>query len=437
VRSVHGRTAVLLSGGALATAGWGAVFPFLFADVADARGLGAGVAAGTFIAFAIGSVLAAPLAGALADRTNPVAVAVLARLGLAVGTGLLGWASDPRTIWFAAAGFGAALAIAQPAIGVLLLGQVPAGRQRDVFGWQFIALNLAAAGGAVAGSALVDLSSQAAMRPVYAVGVLAALASAGLVGLAGRGWAERGQTEQRTDHPTAGRGTGSREPAEVDFAESVSYRQLLSRRPVRLLLIVAFGITLACYAQYDAGLPAYVPVATSVSPAALGSAVALNAVLVAVLTGPVVAATRRRSGTTLLAACAAIWVLCWLVFGMPLLLSGHDEGFVLLGFGVMSVGETMMAPILSPLAASLAPAGAAGRTIAAVTGAGTVATAVGPVLSSAMLGFGRPGEFILLQVGCCVAAGLLALRLGRLLRSPVAATASSATEPLATTAPTN
>ena len=398
MRSVHGRTAVLLSGGALATAGWGAVFPFLFADVADARGLGAGVAAGTFIAFAIGSVLAAPLAGSLADRTNPVAVAVLARLGLAVCIGLLGWAPDPRTIWFAAAGFGAALAIAQPAIGVLLLGRVPAGRQRDVFGWQFIALNLAAAGGAVAGSALVDLSSQAAMRPVYAVGVLAALASAVVVGVAGRGVGSSG-AGSRGGEPELG----------------LSYRQLLSRRPVRLLLLVAFGITLACYAQYDAGLPAYVLVATSVSPAALGTAVALNAVLVAVLTGPVVVATRRHSGTTLLAGCAAIWVVCWLIFGLPLLLSGHDEGFVLLGFAVMSVGETMMAPILSPLAASLAPDGAAGRTIAAVTGAGTAATAVGPVLSSALLGLGRPGEFIVLQVSCCVAAGLLALRLGRVL----------------------
>jgi MFS family permease len=411
VRSVLGRTAVLLSGGALATAGWGAVFPFLFADVADARGLGAGVAAGTFIAFAIGSVLAAPLAGSLADRTNPVRVAVLARLGLAACIGLLGWAAEPRTIWLAAAGFGAALAIAQPAIGVLLLDRAPAGRQRDVFGWQFIALNLAAAGGAVAGGALVDLSSQAAMRPVYAVGTLAALASAAVVGLAGRGVADRG--------------SGSSEPE-----LGVSYRQLLSRGPVRLLLVVAFGITLACYAQYDAGLPAYVLVATSVSPAALGSAVAVNAVLVAVLTGPVVAATRRRSGTTLLASCAAIWVICWLIFGLPLLLSGHDEGFVLLGFAVMSVGETMMAPILSPLAASLAPDGAAGRTIAAVTGAGTAATAVGPVLSSALLGLGRPGEFIVLQVSCCVGAGLLALRLGRLLRSPVVAMAPPAAEPV-------
>jgi MFS family permease len=396
VRSTLGRTVVLLSGGALATAGWGAVFPFLFADIAHARGLGAGAAAGTFIAFALGSVVAAPVAGSLADRVDPVRVAVAARLVLAVCTGLLGLAAHPLTIWLAAAGFGAALAVAQPAIGVLLLAQAPADRRRDVFAWQFIALNLAAAAGAALGGALVDLSSQSAMRPVYAVAVLAALTSALAVGLAGRS-------------------AGGRTISLDGTPETVSYRRVLSERPVRWLLAVGFLITLACYAQYDAGLPAYVLVATSVSPAELGSAVALNAILVAVLTGPVVAGTRRHSGTALLAGCAAIWVLCWLIFGLPLVTAGHDDGFVLLGFAVMSAGETMMAPILSPLAAGLAPDGAAGRTMAAVTGAGTAATAIGPVLSSVLLGLRLPAVFIALQVGCCLAAALVALRLGRLI----------------------
>jgi MFS family permease len=396
VRTALGRTIILLSGGALATAGWGAVFPFLFADIADARGLGAGVAAGTFTAFAIGSILAAPLAGSLADRVNPTTVAVTARIMLAIFTGLLVLVREPIQIWLVAAGFGAALAMAQPAIQVLLLAMAPAARRRDVFAWQFIALNLAAAAGAAAGGMLVNLSSQAAMRPVYAVAVAAALLSALIVWLAGRG----------------------RCPATAPVESAppvVSYRALLVGRPIRWLLAVSLLITLACYAQYDAGLPAYVLAATSVNPATLGSAVAMNAILVAVLTGPVVAFTRRRSGTSLLATCAAIWIGCWLIFGLPLFAHGRDSLFVLLGFAVMSVGETMMAPILSPLAAALAPEGAAGRTMAAVTGASTVATAIGPVLSSGLLGIGHPGGFILLQVVCCVAAALAALKLGRLM----------------------
>jgi predicted MFS family arabinose efflux permease len=317
---------------------------------------------------------------------------------------------NPLLIWLVAAGFGAALAMAQPAIQVLLLSMAPVDKRRDVFAWQFIALNLAAAAGAAVGGQLVDLTSQAGMRPVYAVAVLAALASAVIVGYAGHGHAPVG-------------------PAVEHAPENVSYAAILSLRPVRWLLGVALLITLACYAQYDAGLPAYVLKATDVDPSALGSAVAMNAVLVAVLTGPVVVFTRRRQGTSLLAVCAAIWVVCWLIFGLPLFLHGRDTAFVMLGFAVMSVGETMMAPILSPLAAALAPEGATGRTMAAVTGASTVATAIGPVLSSGLLGLGHPGTFILLQVACCVGAGVASVRLGRLM-PPVPARRPSVLEQL-------
>src|SRR5438067_5782120 len=49
---------------------WGAVLPFLYADIATARGLGASVAAVTFSAFALGALLAAPIANAEKDRKS-------------------------------------------------------------------------------------------------------------------------------------------------------------------------------------------------------------------------------------------------------------------------------------------------------------------------------------------------------------------------------
>jgi MFS family permease len=396
VRSAIGRTVVLLSGGALATAGWGAVFPFLYADISSARGLGSAVAAGTFTAFAIGSILAAPFAGTLADRTNPVVVSVLARISMAVFTVALVIVSTPVSIWAVAAGFGASLAMAQPSIQVILLARTPPERRRDVFAWQFIAINLAAAGGAAVGGQLVNLSSQSTMRPIYVVAASAALLSAAVVG-------------------AAGRGCGAARVAEQAAPAAVSYRAVLAQRSIRWLLGISLLITLACYAQYDAGLPAYVLAATSVRPSVLGSAVALNAVLVAVLTGPVVAITRRRSGTSLLAVCAGIWVACWAIFGLPLFVTGFDNAFVVLGFATLSIGETMMAPILSPLAASLAPEGTAGRTMAAVTGASTIATAVGPILSSTLLGLRMPAGFIALQIAFCIAAAASAMRLRRIM----------------------
>lgn len=398
MQSGLGRTLVLLSGGALATAGWGAVFPFLYADISSARGLGGGVATATFTAFAIGSIIAAPLAGWSADRANPTVVAALARVAMAISTVLLAFAANPMSVWLAAAGFGAALAMSQPAIQVILLERTPADRRRDVFAWQFIATNLGAAAGAALGGMLVDLSSPAGMGPVYLLAAAVALVSAAVVAMAGRG-----------AHAAAGRsGAGERATG------SVSYGEILARKPIRWLLGIALLITLACYAQFDAGLPAYVLKSTTVNPAVLGAAVAVNAVLVAALTGPVVAYTRRRRGTSLLALCAVLWVGCWAVFGLPLLVGGFDSIFVFLGFAALSLGETMMAPILSPLAASLAPEGAAGRTMAAVTGATTVATAIGPILSGALLGLDLPAVFIAMQMLFCVAAAAAALRLRRM-----------------------
>jgi len=400
VRTGLGRTIILLSGGALAQVGWGAVFPFLYADIATTRHLGSVVAAGTFTAFAIGSILAAPIAGWLADRSNPTAVAALARIALAVFTVLLAFAADTQSVLLMAAGFGASLAMAQPAIQVILLARTPANRRRDVFAWQFIAINLGAAGGAALGGSLVDLSSQVGMRPVYLVAAAASVLSAVVVSIAGRG-----------AHATV--------IADRGATESVSYREILAKPAVRWLLGIALFITLACYAQYDAGLPAYVLVSTSVTPALLGTAVAVNAVLVAVLTGPVVAYTRRRSGTTLLAVCAVLWIGCWVIFGLPLFISGIDGLFVMLGFAALSFGETMMAPILSPLAATLAPEGAAGRTMAAVTGASTIATAIGPIPSSALLGLHLPAGFIAMQIVFCILAVVVSMRLRGLMLRPV------------------
>jgi MFS family permease len=353
------------------------------------------VAAGTFTAFAVGSIAAAPVAGWLADKSNPTIVAVLARVGLALTIAALAVAGGPLTIWLAAAAFGVTYALAQPAIQVILLARTPASRRRDVFAWQATAINLGLAGGAALGGWLVDLSSQTAMRPVYAIAAIAALASAAIVGISGRGaYAEMSGRE---------------------VAETVSYVAVLAQRQIRWLLGIAVLITLACYAQYDSGLPAYILDATTVQPPVLGIAVAINALLVALLISPVVAFTRSRRGTSLLALCAVIWIGCWLVFGLPLLVHGYDNAFVIVGFASISFGETMMAPILSALGATLAPEGAVGRTMAAVTGATTVATAIGPILASALLGVGLPAGFIALQILFCLAAALASVRLGRMM----------------------
>jgi MFS family permease len=387
------RLTLLLVGASLGAVGWGSVLPFLYADVAQARGFGATVAAVTFTAFALGALIASPLAGQLADRARPATVATVARLGMVVATGALMIADDSSSLWAAAFGYGAALAVLQPAVSVLVLRLTPARRRRDAFAWQFIGMNLGLALGGFAGGYLVDLSSATGARPAYVFAALCSLASAGLVYAVGRTVARGDRT---VDEP----------------AEEVGYRAVFRAPGVRWMLAVTGLLTLACYAQFDSGLPSYALTVLDVAPTTLGTAVAINAVLVAALTAPVVRATRGTSPATLLIICAALWIGVWLVLAAPMFGLSPASTFVVAGYALFSVGETMLAPVLTPLAAALAPAGATGRTLAAMNGAQTAATAVGPGVSGLLLALGLPAVFIAAQVLCCALAIVGAQRLG-------------------------
>ena len=391
--------AVLIIGSSLGAIGWGAVLPFLYADIANARHLGASVAAIAFTAFALGALLASPVAGQLADRARPVVVATAARLAMVFTIIGLMYARGPMEIWAFALADGAALAVLQPAISVMVLGITPAEKRREVFAWQFIGQNLALAIGGFVGGFMVDLSSPTGARPAYAFAALASIASAVMVAVVGR----RVEREQ---------------VAVAQPSDEADYRTVFRAPGVKWMLAVTGLLTLAFYAQYDSGLPAYALSVLNVRPTVLGTAVAVNAILVALMTAPVVKATRTVSPAILLATCAAMWIGVWLVLALPLLHLSSSAAIVVAGYALFSVGETMLAPVLSPLAASLAPAGATGRTLAAMNGAQTLATAVGPGLSGLMLGLGLPAGFIAMQVLCCVVAIVGTRKLGRVTPTP-------------------
>lgn len=391
--------AVLVVGSSFGAIGWGAVLPFLYADIANARHLGAAAAAATFTAFALGALVAAPLAGHLADRARPVVVATSARLAMVTAIAGLMYAGRELDILAAAVVYGASLAIVQPSVSVLILSLTPAARRRDVFAWQFISQNLALAVGGFVGGFLVDLASPTGSRKAYAFAAVCSIASAAMVASVGRRVERDG----------------------MDVAapiEDASYRTVLRAPGVRWLLAVTGLLTLACYAQFDSGLPAYALSVLNVRPTVLGTAVAVNAVLVAVLTAPVIRATRTAAPAALLTTCAGIWIGVWLVLAVPLLHVGSASALVLAGYALFSVGETMLAPVLTPMAVALAPAGATGRTLAALAGAQTLATAVGPGLSGLLLALGLPAGFIVLQLLCCVLAIIGGRRLGGVAHRP-------------------
>jgi MFS family permease len=137
---------------------------------------------------------------------------------------------------------------------------------------------------------------------------------------------------------------------------------------------------------------------------------------VAALMIPVTMRTRNHNGATLLVVCSLIWLACWLLFAAPLVVHGSNAQFVLAGFVVLAIGDTLMAPVLPPLAADLAPEHLRARSLAAVSGTSNLAIAIGPLLASLLLGLNLRSGYVVLQMVACVGAAGAALRLRTLMR---------------------
>jgi len=84
-------------------------------------------------------------------------------------------------------------------------------------------------------------------------------------------------------------------------------------------------------------------------------------------------------------------------------------------YGVFAVGETMYAPVLNPLTASLAPSGMVGTTLGIFAALQTGVSAAGPMLAGVALSAGHGSLFVGVHVGISLIAVFAALRLRAIL----------------------
>jgi len=84
-----------------------------------------------------------------------------------------------------------------------------------------------------------------------------------------------------------------------------------------------------------------------------------------------------------------------------------------LAFAAFAVGETMYAPVLSPLAAAVAPVGMVGTTLGALAALRTGISAAGPLVAGLLLALNLPHVFVLGHVAINAVAVVAALRLKR------------------------
>ena len=332
----------------------GTVLPYQYAYAASSRGWGTLAAAAASSLFSVGALFAAPLGGRLADRVSPVRVAVVAKL-VAARRRSPCW-SPPRPLAFLAAMlvFGAGITAAQPAQAVLILRWVGSRDRRKVFAWQFTASSVGMALGALL-APRSSTSAPAGMAPAFTsrpgfVGSAVLIALAGRVPPAGY----RRLSGARVDAVPSGR-SGAR-------GFGATLRTLWAVPGIRWVAVVTTLVTLGFYAQFESGLPAYALLFLDVPERTIGIAAAVNCLVIVALQMVVVRWTARRDAASLLVVVGVIWVACWVVMAFARPRSPEIAAVLFVTtYGIFAVGETLFAPVLNPLTASLAPAGWWGR----------------------------------------------------------------------------
>jgi MFS family permease len=394
------RARLLVLASAVSMLGWGAILPYQYAYAANTRGWGGLVAAAASSLFSIGALVAAPLGGRLADRFNPARVIVVAQIVAALASASLIVAGTPVFFLLGMFVFGAGITAAIPVQTILVLRWVESADRRRVFALLFTGSAIGMAIGAFTAGYLVDLKKLDGMWPAFATAAIGFLISATLIGIAGRG-APVDEVPAPEDAPSASAGA--------------AIRIIMATPALRWTAVITVTLALGFYAQFESGLPAYAITVLGVSERTIGTASAVNCLVIVALQMAVMKWTARRSSPSLLVVVGSIWVLSWLLLAAASFMPALAATMFVMVYGVFAVGETMYAPVLNPLTASLAPSGMVGTTLGIFAALQTGVSAAGPLLAGVALSAGHGSLFVGVHVGISLIAVFAALRLRALL----------------------
>jgi MFS family permease len=397
------RARLLVLASTVSMLGWGAILPYQYAYAANTRGWGGLVAAAASSLFSVGALVAAPIGGRLADRFSPARVIIVAQIVAALASAFLLLAGTPMQFLAGMFFLGVGVSAAIPVQTILVLRWIDSADRRRVFALLFTGSAVGMAIGAFTAGYLVDLKKVDGMWPAFATAAIGFLVSATLIGIAGRG-APVDEVPAPEDAPAASAGA--------------AVRIILATPALRWTAVITVTLALGFYAQFESGLPAYAITVLGVSERTIGTASAVNCLVIVALQMAVMRWTAKRSSPSLLVVVGSIWVLSWLLLAAASFVPALAATMFVVVYGVFAVGETMYAPVLNPLTASLAPSGMVGTTLGIFAALQTGMSAAGPLLAGVALGAGRGALFVAVHVVISLIAVFAALRLRSILSGP-------------------
>src|ERR1700730_14627201 len=293
--------------------GNGLVIAFTLIYLHQARGIALPVVGLLLAAGAAAGLLAVTVSGVLLDRLGARRVLTGIILGQASAQVLLAWAHNAATALPALLLYGATWAPMFPAIATVIAGRTPdPAAQQRVFAINFTAQNAAIGIGTVLGAAVANVHHPGSFQALFLANTVSCLIFA--VAL--------------TFLPALRTAPARKEPR-------AGYRDVLARPGLRLVLVASLIVAFTAYPAFDSGLPAYASVEAHVSARVVALSLTVN--------------PARRSSA--LAISGLILAASWAVFGLaalPVAATGRIA-FVFGFTALFGLGETVLAPTVSPL----------------------------------------------------------------------------------------
>jgi MFS family permease len=387
----------LFVGIALSALGSGLTMPFLYVYLSEVRGISTATVGLLFAWMGLLGFAGSPLGGTLIDRFGPRPVMITGLTAEALGVASLALVHNAWHAMAVATFITLGTVGLYPAATAMLTRLVPEGGREKVYGFQFMLMNAGLGVGGMVSALLVHVGDPSSFEKLYLLDAVSYLAYIVVVLSLPRG---TGALARRTPEQLAGPQPG--------WGTVLRDRTLL-RVVLTSVVVVTFG-----YAQFEAGFAAYTVSVADVPARALGWAFGANTA--AIVLGQLLALRliRGRRRSRMLALCAAVWSLSWVVIASSAAVDGWTAVMlVVVGLGVFGVGETLWAPVAPAIVNDLATEELRGRYNALQSMTWTVAMIIGPALAGLLIGNGLVHVWVGCTVGGTAVAALLFARLGR------------------------
>ena len=384
---------LLIAGNTMAALGTGLVLPLNLIYLHQVRGIALPVVGVLLTLSGATGLAAVPVSGMLFDRIGARRVLTALLIGQALAEAGLAWAHSAATALPMVLLLGASIGPTFPAVITMQAGLSPQpALQQRAFAVNFTGVNAGVGVGSAAGAAVADVQHLGSFQALFLANTVLCLVFAVLLARLPNVRAPR-----ETDQPSAG------------------YRDVLAHRELRTVILATLVLAFTGYAALDSGLPAYATVEAHLSVHVVALSLAVNTAVIVGGQLVVLRLVRRLRRSRALSVVGLIWAVSWAIFGLaglPLSV-GARYGCVFLFAALFGLGETFMAPTVSPLVNSLADDRVRGRANSLSSATYSAAFVVSPALSIGMIAAGLSVAWLGLLCAGCLMTVLLGARLGR------------------------